>query len=113
MPFIVMVRTATGPRSRNGGDRYAAVVELDPAWMAEHPGQQPKMISNRAKGVRRVVRHTGPLHARHKNPRSPEACARSRRCAPSSTASNGTRTARTRSVSRRSWRRTTSSCGAI
>jgi len=62
MPFIVMVRTATGPRSRNGGDRYAAVVELDPDWIVEHPGQEPKMISNRAKGVCRVVSHTGPLH---------------------------------------------------
>ena len=54
--FVVMDRSAKMPMScwtGKGQYRRVGVVEL--TWQARRSGQEPKMLSSRARGVRRVV----------------------------------------------------------
>ena len=53
--FIVMSSSAHMPNSCWGIYRNVAIVEIEPGF-----GERPSMISDRARGVRRVVRHFGP-----------------------------------------------------
>lgn len=65
MPYIVMTRSAKvrGKAKNYGPYRHSAVVELEPQWAVENPDREPAMISDRAKGVLRIVRDTGGLYA--------------------------------------------------
>lgn len=60
--FIVMESAARMPSSCWGTYRNVAVVELD-----EGNFKTPKMISERAKGLKRIVQFWGRLSARGKN----------------------------------------------
>ncbi|SDG59461.1 hypothetical protein SAMN05216338_1001846 [Bradyrhizobium sp. Rc2d] len=52
--WIVMTASASMPSNCRGIYRNVAVIEIEKA------GIVPKMISERARGVRRIVRHYGP-----------------------------------------------------
>jgi hypothetical protein len=69
---IVMEKAAqvAGRAKRYGPYRYLAVVELDPQWTADHPDEEPKMISERARGVKRIVHVSPGLWAGGKTMRS-------------------------------------------
>lgn len=61
--YIVMCRTAKvrGRAAQYGPYHHLAIVELDPEWAADNPGREPTMISERARGVRRIVRDSGAI----------------------------------------------------
>ncbi len=61
--YIVMTSSAHMPNSCWGRYRNVAVVEVD-------PGARPKMISERARGVRRIVWSATRLHAGSESPRT-------------------------------------------
>lgn len=69
--YIVMEKAAsvTGRRKQYGPYKYFAVVELDPQWVSDNPGAQPAMISERARGVKRIVRTSPALWAGGKTQR--------------------------------------------
>lgn len=56
MTAIVMTAPAKMPSSVKARYRRVAVVKLDPAWAAEHPGETPKRICERARGVKEIVK---------------------------------------------------------
>jgi hypothetical protein len=58
MTYILMDRSAHMPSSCWGRYRRLAIVELEDGFEAE-----PKMISPRARGVRRIVEERDRLHA--------------------------------------------------
>jgi hypothetical protein len=58
MTYILMDRSAYMPSSCWGRYRRLAIVELTPDFVGE-----PKMISERARGVKRIVEERDKLHA--------------------------------------------------
>lgn len=67
--FIIMTASAkvSASRRRYGPYKYAAILELDPLWVARQRllglTTTPKMISERARGVKRIVEMTPALWA--------------------------------------------------
>lgn len=61
--YMILTSKACMPNSCWGRYRNVAVLEVD-------PGAQPKMISERARGVRRIVWFQGKLHAGSESPRT-------------------------------------------
>lgn len=70
--YIVMERSApVSGRARDYGPyKYLAVVELDPQWVSENPNCEPRMISTRARGVKRIVCESSSVWAGGKTERS-------------------------------------------
>jgi len=66
--YIVMEASACMPASCRSPYRHLAVVEIDQYHTARD--LRPKMLSDRAQGVLRIVRRWGPVPAAGKTPRS-------------------------------------------
>jgi len=67
MPYLMMIRSAkvSGRARQYGPYKHVAIVEIEPGLDAE-----PTMISERARGVRRVVRDSGGVWAGGKTDRA-------------------------------------------
>lgn len=58
MPYIVMTSSAHSPAGKTWrGYRNLAIVELEPGFTG-----RPKMISQRARGVRRILEYTPSIY---------------------------------------------------